>query len=124
MCGQVAAKPIQIIEPAKITAPEKVELGKMLYFDPRLSKSGLFLVTHANLCGWCWCDPNLDWWSLATSEINAPTVLNSSYMLAQFGMACGIYRSKRGPIANPKEMGFTHELAIDTVNSMPAYREI
>ncbi|MCJ8304615.1 cytochrome-c peroxidase, partial [Shewanella sp.] len=36
----MAQEPIQIIERAKITAPKKVELGKMLFFEPRLSKSG------------------------------------------------------------------------------------
>lgn len=36
----VAAEPIEVISPAKITEPEKVELGKMLFFEPRLSKSG------------------------------------------------------------------------------------
>ena len=33
-------EPIQPIQPAKITDPAKVELGKQLWFDPRLSKSG------------------------------------------------------------------------------------
>ncbi|MDR2881431.1 MAG: cytochrome-c peroxidase, partial [Azoarcus sp.] len=33
-------EPIQPIVPAKVTNPAKVELGKKLFFDPRLSKSG------------------------------------------------------------------------------------
>lgn len=33
-------EPIQPIAPVRITNPAAVELGKMLYFDPRLSKSG------------------------------------------------------------------------------------
>ena len=32
-----ANEPIQPVEPAKVTNPEKVELGKMLFFEPRLS---------------------------------------------------------------------------------------
>lgn len=35
-----AAEPIQPVEAAKVGSPEKVELGKMLFFEPRLSKSG------------------------------------------------------------------------------------
>ena len=35
-----AAEPISPIQPAVITNPKLVELGKKLYFDPRLSKSG------------------------------------------------------------------------------------
>ena len=34
------SEPITPIEPARITRPALVELGKKLYFDPRLSKSG------------------------------------------------------------------------------------
>ena len=33
-------EPIQPIKPAQITNPALVELGKKLYFDPRLSRSG------------------------------------------------------------------------------------
>lgn len=36
----LAQEPIQPIVPAKITDPAKVELGKKLWFDPRLSRSG------------------------------------------------------------------------------------
>ena len=35
-----ANEPIQPIEDAKPNNPDMVELGKMLFFDPRLSKSG------------------------------------------------------------------------------------
>ena len=33
-------EPIQPIELAKVTEPAKVQLGKKLWFDPRLSRSG------------------------------------------------------------------------------------
>ncbi len=35
-----AQEPIQPIPAAKVTSPALVELGRKLYFDPRLSKSG------------------------------------------------------------------------------------
>ena len=35
-----AAEPVDPIEPVKIENPALVELGKMLYFEPRLSRSG------------------------------------------------------------------------------------
>ena len=35
-----AQEPVQPIAPAKVTSPGKVELGKKLWFDPRLSRSG------------------------------------------------------------------------------------
>lgn len=35
-----SGEPVSPIQPAKLTNPKLVELGKKLYFDPRLSKSG------------------------------------------------------------------------------------
>jgi cytochrome c peroxidase len=55
--------------------------------------------------------------------INAPTVLNSSMNLAQFwdGRAKDLKAQAGGPIANPGEMAFTHELAVEVLESIPAY---
>jgi len=55
--------------------------------------------------------------------INAPTVLNSSMNLAQFwdGRAADFKAQTGGPIANPGEMGFSHELAVGVLQSIPAY---
>lgn len=38
--AEPANEPILAVQPAKISDPKKVELGKQLFFDPRLSKSG------------------------------------------------------------------------------------
>ena len=48
-------------------------------------------------------------------------VLNSSLHLAQFwgGRAKDLKEQTGGPIANPGEMGFTHELAVDMLRSIP-----
>ncbi|GAB3379474.1 hypothetical protein GCM10027514_18240 [Azotobacter armeniacus] len=40
LAAQQTNEPIQPIQPARIDNPAKVELGKQLFFDPRLSKSG------------------------------------------------------------------------------------
>ncbi|QUN07274.1 cytochrome-c peroxidase [Shewanella yunxiaonensis] len=122
-----AAEPIEIIQPVKITDPDKVELGKMLYFEPRLSKSGFISCNSCHNLSTGGVD------ALSTSigdrwqqgPINAPTVLNADFMLAQFwdGRAKDLQEQAGGPIANPKEMGFTHQLAVTTVASMPGYRE-
>ena len=55
--------------------------------------------------------------------INSPTVLNSSLNLAQFrdGRAKDLKEQAGGPIANPGEMAFTHELAVDMLRSIPQY---
>lgn len=39
-----ANEPVEPIAPAEITDPAKVELGKQLFFDPRLSRSGFIFL--------------------------------------------------------------------------------
>jgi cytochrome c peroxidase len=120
-------EPIQPIQSAKITNQAKVELGKQLFFDPRLSKSGFISCNSCHNLSMGGSD------NLSTSighnwqqgPINSPTVLNSSLNLAQFwdGRAADLKAQAGGPIANPMEMGFTHNLAVDVLDSIPQYKE-
>lgn len=118
-------EPIQPIEAVKIKNPALAELGKKLFFDPRLSKSGFISCNSCHNLSLGGTD------NIKTSighnwhqgPINAPTVLNSSMNVAQFwdGRAADLKAQAGGPIANPGEMGFTHELAIGVLQSIPAY---
>ncbi|ABZ76964.1 Cytochrome-c peroxidase [Shewanella halifaxensis HAW-EB4] len=124
--ANAANEPIEIIPAAVITNPEKVELGKMLFFEPRLSKSGFISCNscHNLSTGGVDALPTSIGHNWQEGPINSPTVLNAEYGLAQFwdGRAKDLKEQAAGPIANPKEMDFTHELAVDTVRSMPAYQ--
>lgn len=118
-------EPIQPIEPAQVTDAAKVELGKQLFFDPRLSKSGFISCNSCHNLSMGGTD-NIptsigDQWQ--EGPINSPTVLNSSLNVAQFwdGRAADLQEQAGGPIANPLEMGFTHELAVDVIQSIPQY---
>jgi len=123
--GAVSKEPIQPIAAAKPRNPALVELGKKLYFDPRLSKSGFISCNSCHNLSMGGTD------NLKTSighnwqkgPINAPTVLNSSMNVAQFwdGRAADLKAQAGGPIANPGEMAFTHELAVEVLQSIPAY---
>lgn len=102
-----------------------VELGKKLYFDPRLSNSGFISCNSCHNLHMGGTD-NLktsigDKWQ--QGPINSPTVLNSSLNLAQFwdGRAANLQEQAGGPIANPGEMAFSHTLAIGVLASIPAY---
>jgi len=118
-------EPIQPIPAARGQDPAMVELGKKLFFDPRLSKSGFISCNSCHNLSMGGSD------NLKTSighnwqqgPINAPTVLNSSMNVAQFwdGRAKDLKAQAGGPIANPGEMAFTHELAVDLLQSMPGY---
>ena len=117
--------PIQAIEPARVTNQAMVELGAKLFFDPRLPKSGFISCNSCHNLSMGGSD-NLttsigDRWQ--QGPINAPTVLNSSMNVAQFwdGRAKNLKEQAGGPIKNPKEMAFTHELAVEVIASIPQY---
>ena len=121
-----ADEPIQPIAAASVRDKPKVELGKKLFFDPRLSKSGFISCNSCHNLSMGGTD-NLqtsigDHWQ--QGPVNAPTVLNSSMNLAQFwdGRAKNLKEQAGGPIANPGEMAFAHALAVDVLRSIPQYR--
>ena len=121
----VRSEPVQPIQPAKVDDPQLVKLGAMLFFDPRLSKSGFISCNSCHNLSRGGSD-NLktsigDKWQ--EGPINSPTVLNSSLNVAQFwdGRAADLKEQAGGPIANPGEMAFTHELAVEMLQSVPGY---
>jgi cytochrome c peroxidase len=120
-----ASEPIQPIKPPSNINLGMVELGKKLYFDPRLSKSGFISCNSCHNLSMGGTD-NIptsigDKWQ--QGPINAPTVLNSSLNVAQFwdGRAADLKAQAGGPIANPGEMAFSHTLAIGVLESIPGY---
>ncbi len=121
----VRQEPVQPIQPAKVSDPQLVKLGAMLFFEPRLSKSGFISCNSCHNLSRGGSD-NLktsigDKWQ--EGPINSPTVLNSSLNVAQFwdGRAADLKEQAGGPIANPGEMAFTHELAVEMLQSVPGY---
>ena len=118
-------EPIQPIRPPQNINLGMAELGKKLYFDPRLSKSGFISCNSCHNLSMGGTD-NIptsigDKWQ--QGPINAPTVLNSSLNVAQFwdGRAADLKEQAGGPIANPGEMAFSHTLAIGVLQSIPGY---
>ena len=127
IADRIQQEPIKPIEPAVITEPEKVELGKKLFFDPRLSRSGFISCNSCHNLSMGGSDnlPTSIGHNWQEGPINSPTVLNSSMNVAQFwdGRAATLQEQAAGPIANPMEMAFTHSLAIDVLRSIPQYVE-
>ncbi|GAX59736.1 cytochrome-c peroxidase [Candidatus Scalindua japonica] len=103
----------------------KVELGKKLFFEPRLSQSGWITCNSCHNLSTGGTD-NLPtsirhkWFS---GLINLPTVLNSRFNLVQFwdGRTKDLKEQAGNPIANPIEMGLNHELAVNALKSIPEY---
>ena len=121
-------EPIKPIAPAVIIEPEKVELGKKLFFDPRLSMSGIISCNTCHNLSLGGTD------NLKTSighkwqagPVNSPTVFNSSLSIAQFwdGRAANLKEQAAGPIQAEVEMAMPHTLAVDVIKSIPGYVEI
>lgn len=118
---------IQPITPAVSKNPDKVELGKQLFFDPRLSMSGIISCNTCHNLSLGGVD------NLKTSighkwqagPVNAPTVFNSSLAIAQFwdGRAMDLKEQAGGPIEAGVEMAMPHTLAVDVIQSIPGYVE-
>ncbi|MHB1375267.1 MAG: cytochrome-c peroxidase [Thauera sp.] len=116
---------IKPIEPAKVDNPAKVELGKKLWFEPRLSMSGIISCNTCHNLSMGGTD------NLKTSighgwkagPVNSPTVYNSSLAIAQFwdGRAADLKEQAGGPIQADVEMNMPHTLAIDILQSIPGY---
>lgn len=111
-----------------ITA-EKVELGKKLYFDPRLSKSNLISCNTCHNLGMGGVDgigaAIGHKWTPNPHHLNSPTVYNSVLNSAQFwdGRDPHLEAQAQGPIQAGPEMAAPQDLVIDRVISMPGYIE-
>ncbi len=118
--------PLPIPEDNPMTA-EKVELGKMLYFDTRLSKDGTLscATCHDPKMAWAEDTPTSSGIEGQLGDMNSPTVINSAYATSQFwdGRAATLEEQALGPIENPVEMGHDLEAMIGQLNELDGYRE-
>jgi cytochrome c peroxidase len=104
----------------------KVELGKMLYYEPRLSKSNVISCNSCHNLATYGVDnlPTSIGHRWAVGSVNAPTTLNAAAQIAQFwdGRAKDVEEQAKGPILNPAEMGLAHaDVAVENVASIPHY---
>ncbi|MFI0377537.1 MAG: cytochrome-c peroxidase [Candidatus Thiodiazotropha sp.] len=110
--------------------PARIELGKQLYFDTRLS------INDTQSCASCHPigDGRGGMDNLPTSpgahgefgDRNTPTVLNAGWQSSQFwdGRAADLTDQARQPILNPIEMGMPdEESVVKKLGAIPAYVE-
>jgi cytochrome c peroxidase len=134
--GALAADPalrddaLALFEPVPLTPepapdPAAVELGKALFFEPRLSEG------HNISCNTC---HNLGTGGVDLAPVslghrwqtggrNSPTVLNATYNTAQFwdGRAADLTEQAGGPMINPVEMGSSAEHVVEQLKGIPGY---
>jgi cytochrome c peroxidase len=106
---------------------EKVELGKMLYFDTRLSGDGKIscATCHDPRKGWAEHQPTSKGIGGKFGERNSPTVINSAYATSQFwdGRAKTLEEQALGPIENPIEMGHKLDVMISDLSKLSDYSD-
>ncbi len=103
----------------------KIELGRQLYFDTRLSKNSTVSCASCH-------DPSMGYSAHTKTGIgidgqaggrNSPVAYNRILSGKQFwdGRVDSLEAQAVGPIANPIEMGFTHEGVVKRLASIPVY---
>ena len=110
-----------------LSTTEKIALGRMIYFDPRLSRSDIISCNTCHNLGM----GGVDFQETAIGHRwqkgprNAPTVLNAVFNIAQFwdGRAVDLKEQAKGPLQEDVEMGNKSEQIIKTLSSMPEYRK-
>ncbi|TAL72753.1 MAG: cytochrome-c peroxidase [Rhodanobacter sp.] len=111
--------------PGNPATPAKIELGKMLYFDPRLSESHAISCNSCHIIGMGGVD--LQGTSLGHrwqhGGRNAPTVYNAVFGVAQFwdGRAKDLEQQAGGPLVNPVEMDTTEAHVVEQLKGIPGY---
>ena len=118
--------PLPVPEDNPMT-PEKIELGKLLYFDGRLSKDGTIscATCHDPTKGWAEQTPTSTGIDGQVGGRNSPTVTNAGYATSQFwdGRMETLEQQALGPIENPIEMGHKLPDLVKELNEIAGYKE-
>jgi len=110
------------------TTAEKVELGKMLFFDPRFSATGTvscFTCHNVMEGGDDHRSVSIGVHGVAGGR-NAPTVWNAAFLSSQFwdGRAATLEEQAVGPVTNPIEMGMKSlDHALGRIQGIPGYKQ-
>ena len=112
----------------RTVTPERVELGRMLFFEPRLSRSHVITCNTCHSIGTGGADnvPASIGHGWQRGPRNSPTVFNAVFNAAQFwdGRASDLAEQAAGPVQASVEMNSTPELVVQTLSSIPRYVEL
>jgi len=106
----------------------KIELGKILFFDPRLSMAEDFscATCHDPKLGYSNAAPFAVGAKHAVGGMNSPTVLNSAYSKTMFwdGREADLEGQAGGPMTAAVEMAGCPDEIVQKLNKIPEYREL
>jgi len=125
MGGGMGTGGVQVPADNPIT-PEKVALGKQLYFDGRLSKDGTISCNSCHNLAAAGADNKAVSTGVggALGTRNSPTVWNAAFHSAQFwdGRAPSLEEQAKGPLINPVEMAMPNfDAVVARVKAIPGY---
>lgn len=110
-----------------IGTPERIELGKRLFFDPRLSGSNFIscATCHNPALGWSDGQPQAVGHGMQVLARATPTILNTAYQRVQFwdGRASTLEEQALGPIVAPGEMNQPLDELVAELKAIPGYVE-
>jgi cytochrome c peroxidase len=121
-------RPTAIPQPkANPLTPDKIALGKALFFEPRLSGSGVISCATCHNPGLGWGDgmaKGLGHMGTALGR-HTPTILNVAYGEPYFwdGRAATLEDQAKGPMTSKNEMSMSTESALSLLRSIPGYRD-
>ncbi|MBK8481594.1 MAG: cytochrome-c peroxidase [Proteobacteria bacterium] len=126
MLQAFAALPAAIESPKNPLSEPKIALGRMLYFDKRLSKNHDVACNDCHLVDRYGVDsrPVSNGHRQQKGTRNAPTVYNAAGHVAQFwdGRAADVEEQAKGPLLNPVEQALASaEAVVRLLKSMPGY---
>jgi cytochrome c peroxidase len=131
--NSLAAMVATYLRPTGIPAPAenavtdaRVQLGKALFFDPRLSGSGVISCASCH-------NPSLGWQDGLKRGVgdkggklgrHTPTILNTAWAEPLFwdGRAATLEEQAKGPLEAVAEMNMPHDKVVGVVRTIPGYR--
>jgi cytochrome c peroxidase len=119
-------RPVEMPHPADNAPSEaRVALGRTLFFDPRLSGSGILACSTCHNPGFSWTDglERAVGHAMKPLPRRTPTILNLAWAEALFwdGRASSLEEQALGPIASPDEMNQPLEALVAKLTAVPEY---
>lgn len=118
-----------INNPKNPSTDAKIELGKKLYFDPRVSKSGLISCNTCHNLALGGADGVSvaigDKWHPNPHHLNSPTVYNAVFANYQFwdGRNTTLEEQAKGPIQTQFEMAMHKDILPSKIKNIIGYKE-
>jgi cytochrome c peroxidase len=108
---------------------QKVKLGRMLYFEPRLSLANDISCNSCHMLDKFGVDnePTSPGRQGQRGDRNSPTVYNAALHFVQFwdGRAANVEEQAKGPVLNPVEMAMPSEqVVVERLKGIPTYVEL